>query len=66
MTIFTGRWNSNLTPVTTLPVNDHRGLHCFPTDLICCDVVPQSIKGPADEGWLLIEAGSEWGQALRR
>ena len=52
--------------MTAPPVNDHRGLRRFPTDLIRCDVVSKSIKCPADEGWLLIEASSEWGQALRR
>lgn len=59
------RWNSNTTPVTHLPVNNHRGLGRFLTDLIRCDVVPQSIEGPADEGRLLVEALPERGQALR-
>lgn len=32
----------------------------------CSDVVPQSVKGPADEGWFWVKALSERSQALGR
>lgn len=57
------------TPATSqlsLPVNDDRCLHALLSYLLCCDVVPQSVEGPADEGRLLIKAGPRGGQALGR
>lgn len=61
---------ANFTPPATtrlsLPVNDDRCLHALLDYLFCCDVVPQSVEGPADEGWLLIKAGPPGGQALGR
>lgn len=57
------------TPATSqlsLPVNDDRCLHALLAYLLCCDVVPQSVEGPADEGRLPIKAGPQGGQALGR
>lgn len=60
----------NFTPPATtqlsLPINYDRCLHGLLAYLFCCDVVPQSVEGPADEGWLLIKAGPPGGQALGR
>lgn len=57
------------TPVTSqlsLPVNDDRCLHTLLAYLYCCDVVPQSVESPADEGRLPIKAGPHGGQAMGR
>lgn len=47
-----------------LPVDNDRCLHALLAYLFCCDVVPQSVEGPADEGGFLIKAGPPGGQAL--
>lgn len=53
-------------PQLSLPVNDDRCLHALLAHFLSCDVVPQSVEGPADEGRLPIKAGPQGGQTLGR
>ncbi len=51
---------------TSLPVHYDRSPQGLFPDVGSSDVVPQSVKGPADEGWFWVKALSERSQALGR
>ena len=49
-----------------VPVDDDGSLRGLLAHLLRCDVVPQGVEGPADEGGLPIKDGSPGGEALGR
>lgn len=55
-----------MTSQPSLPVDDDGCLRALLADLFRCDVVPQSVEGPTNDGRLLIKAGPKEGQALGR
>ena len=48
------------------PVYDDGSMRGLLAHLLCCDVVPQGVEGPADEGRLPIKDGPPGGEALGR